>query len=59
MKRFFYVYILVSQTDDTKHYTGLTPVDACFFHGHGFPRAALSDDAVPSGHVALAKLGGF
>jgi predicted GIY-YIG superfamily endonuclease len=24
MKRFFYVYILVSQIDDTKHYTGLT-----------------------------------
>ena len=24
MKQFFYVYILVSKTDDTKHYTGIT-----------------------------------
>ena len=24
MKRFFYVYILVSKTDETVHYTGLT-----------------------------------
>jgi predicted GIY-YIG superfamily endonuclease len=24
MKRFFYVYVLVSETDEDKHYTGLT-----------------------------------
>jgi predicted GIY-YIG superfamily endonuclease len=24
MKHFFYVYVLVSETDDARHYTGLT-----------------------------------